>query len=204
MSENNTMHAKKSLLSIIYPDKSDDDIEIIKYGLDVIIGNATKIIVLFTTAIFLGILKYVVFSLVSFNVIRYFASGIHARKHITCMISSLFIFIGSVYMSKYVSFGYADITVAFIVCVFLTYFYAPADTEEKPIVNKALRRELKIKSIAAVLFLYAFTMLTKGSMYADICVFTSLAACIMTTPIIYALFKRRYNNYEYYERKKEF
>jgi accessory gene regulator B len=187
-------------IHVILPDKTDVELEKIKYGIHVLLNNIIKLPIIFTIAFFLGIAKYTLVALLSFSFVRCFASGIHARKSITCLISSAIIFIGTSYAGLNINLNAADMSASFLTCLMLVYLYAPADTEEKPFVNKKLRKNLKLLSCFAVLLLYLLCLLLTKTIYANIITFAVLAECISILPLTYIIFKRRYNNYEIYNR----
>jgi accessory gene regulator B len=74
--------------------------------------------------------------------------------------------------------------------------YAPAGTESKPIVNKKLRKKLKIKSAIVLLIFYLISLILYLNTYSTIIITMALLQCICITPFAYKIFNRRYNNYE--------
>jgi accessory gene regulator B len=84
----------------------------------------------------------------------------------------------------------------FIVSFILTILYAPADTEERPLVSKKLRRDLKIKSLVVLIIFYITILFVKNNVYANLITFSVLEASLLLTPIVYKLFGRKYANYK--------
>ena len=82
---------------------SDEKLEEIEYGLETIYLTVTKLIIIFGVAFILGIVKETIVLLICYNLIRSSAYGLHASKSIYCLISSLLLFIGGVYVSIYLS-----------------------------------------------------------------------------------------------------
>lgn len=137
------------------PNKTEEDLEIIRYGIEVLFMNITKLPIILAVGYGLGLFWYTLYTIIIFGVLRRFAGGIHARKSITCLISTGFIILGAIYISLAYSLTIIVKMLIFIValCIFLKY--APADTEEKPYLDRKVRQNLKIKSIftAIVYFL---------------------------------------------------
>jgi len=73
------------------PDKTEEDLEKIKYGIDIFLLNFYKIPVIWVIAYILGIFVPTVIATISFGCVRTFASGIHARKGWTCLLMTAFV-----------------------------------------------------------------------------------------------------------------
>jgi accessory gene regulator B len=181
------------------PDTTELEQSEILYGIHALIINLYKLPVIFIAAFFLGIFKETVLTFITFGALRTFASGIHARKDWTCLLTSAFVFLGSPLVAKNITFHMPFILLLFAFCLLMIHLYAPADTEEKPFVSAKLRKRLKLGSYIALVTLYILSMIYIGSFLSSIIIVTSLIECIMITPIIYKLFKRRYRNYEFFD-----
>ena len=70
-----------------------NDIERINYSLQVILDESFKLITLTTVFLCLGKLNYFLSSLLIFLSIRIFAGGYHAKTTLSCLISSILIFL---------------------------------------------------------------------------------------------------------------
>lgn len=179
-----------------YRDCTSEEMELIIYGLEGIYLTITKAIIIFGVAFLLGIFKEVIILLISYNVIRSQAFGIHASKSIYCLISSLATFIGGVYICKYLAIPLYLMVIISVICVILLFLYAPADTEKRPIVNKKKRFRFKFLS---VLLGIIYTVLVV--IYRDISNYLLVGMVIeviMILPITYRLFNMSYDNYKNY------
>ncbi|WP_418219442.1 accessory gene regulator B family protein [Clostridium pasteurianum] len=74
--------------------------------------------------------------------------------------------------------------------------YAPADTAERPLISKKLRRSLKIKSIVVVVLLIIISIMLPHSVYVNIIIYSILEEAVLITPIIYILLGKSYKNYK--------
>ena len=175
---------------------SEEDIEKITYGLQVIILNTFHSILLFVIAYFLGILIYTLIAYIFFAILRLFASGVHANSTLTCCIVSSTFFFGNVYLSLNISKNILAISTIFLVSLVLILLYAPADTEERPLISKKLRKSLKIKSALVTVIFYIVTLLISNNVYANLITFSVLEEAFVITPFAYKLFNKKYANYK--------
>ena len=83
---------------------TEEQIEIMTYGLETLYLTISKLIIIFLTAYLLGIFKEMLLLLITYNVIRSQSFGIHASKSIYCLITSLIMFIGGALICKYCIF----------------------------------------------------------------------------------------------------
>ena len=130
------------------PDVDDERAEVINYGLQILIGEVPKFFIMLLIAYALGLLKL---SLITFLIImpyRMFSGGFHLHTHIGCIITTTTFYCGVAFLSKSIMLN--DITkYVFIACVaifgiIMIKLYAPADTEEVPILSKKIRNKLKV------------------------------------------------------------
>lgn len=137
LEENNNSLTKKDILKI-------------QYTLEVILGDLTKLIIIFL--IFLA-LKQVPFFLLSFVMListRPLGGGIHCKTFTSCLLVSIAYFI-TVLLFSILSpkFNTNFYIVFFILSFIITLAYAPCHNEKRPIKNKAT---LKILSLISLTF----------------------------------------------------
>lgn len=181
-----------------YPDYSEDEIEVVMYGVESIYILITKTIVIFSIAFILGIVKEMIMLLLTFNFIRMFAFGMHANDGKVCLIISSIIFIGFTYACKYLVMPdyihYALYLIAFI----LIMIYAPADTKKRPLINKKKRIKFKIISLIVVLIYFIISLNINNLLIKNALIFGLLTECILILPITYKIFRMPYKNYVNY------
>lgn len=194
-SEKVTNYVKNTL-----PNKTEEDLEIIKYGIELLFMNFTKLPILLIVGYMLNIFKFTVCAMIVFALIRRFAAGIHARKSYTCLASTMLVIYGAVYLS--LNFKLSIILKVVIFCIsFIIYLkYSPADTEEKPYLNENSRKKLKIKSIVVITLYFLLSLVfNKNIFISNILIHYIWIEGILILPLTYKIFNRRYNNYENYE-----
>ena len=180
------------------PNKTEEDLEIIRYGIEVLFMNITKLPIILAVGYGLGLFWYTLYTLIIFGILRRFVGGIHARKSITCLISTGFIILGAVYISLASSLTIIVKVFIFVVVVCMFLRYAPADTEEKPYLDRKVRQNLKIKSILIAIVYFLLSLYIKDLFFSNIFMYILWIEAILICPITYKILNRRYNNYEYY------
>lgn len=175
-----------------------DEIDIMKYGLEAIYLTVTKMVVIFLTAYVLGIFKELLLLLVTYNVIRSQAFGIHASKSTYCLISSLIMFIGGAVICKYCVLPFDVIVVLAIICNICLWLFAPADTYKRPLVNEKKRKRFKLVSFSLGIIYTILIVVFRDYSIVNYLLFGMIEAVIMILPITYKIFNLPYNNYKNY------
>jgi len=151
--KNKFLKSSINLVKNSYPDYTQEKLDEIAYGLEALYLTITKMVVIIILASILGILKECFILIISYNLLRFTAFGIHASKSIYCLISSLIFFIGGVYLIKYVEIIFLIKVISTFISVFCIAKYAPADTEKRPLINSKRRKKYKIiTSITAIIY----------------------------------------------------
>jgi accessory gene regulator B len=125
--------------------------------------------------------------MMSFGALRTFASGVHAKGEWTCLPVSTLFFFGIVYLGMNVETNIYALSIIFVLCFAAVLRYAPADTEEKPIVSRKLRRKLKLMSCIVVAALYAVSVYTLGTSSSSIIAFAVSVETVLILPVTYTL-----------------
>ena len=174
---------------------SESEIEIIAYGLEGLYLTFTKAIVIFGIAIILGIFREMLYLLISYNLIRSQAFGIHASKSLYCLLSSLTLFIGGTFLCMYINISLWIMVAISFICIILLLLYAPADTHKRPIVNQKKRKRFKIISVILGMIYTILIIIFDGKYLSNYLLFGMISSVIMILPITYKLFNMPYKNY---------
>ncbi len=174
---------------------SEEELEKIDYGIKVLVSNFFKLVILFSTAYFLGILKYTALAVIAFGIIRSFACGVHANSTLQCIIINYVWFFGNVYIAKFHPLSTLALFIILLISIVLFYFYAPADTAERPLINKNLRKALKISSIFTALIFFVICLFINNSIYKTIIIYSIFQESLAVTPLFYKLLGKTYRNY---------
>ena len=184
------------------PDIDDEEAEVIKYGLELIIGEVPKILLLFIIAIVLKIGWLVIFAYFTMLPYKIVAGGFHLKTNIGCTIGTLTIYYGNVLISKYIIWTpiYAKYTVIFMIFVFsmiMVSLYAPADTVNLPILTKRERKMKRILSYVFATIILLAAIIIKDNILSNILLLNVLIESICISKVAYKLTKNEYG-YESY------
>ena len=188
------------------PDVDDERAEIINYGIHLIIGEFPKIFLVLIISYLLGILKYTILMVIMLLPYRACSGGFHLKTHIGCIISTTLYYCGVPKISNYFVF-YNHTKLIFILSVLIFGMimitrYAPADTENIPILRKKERKQKKILSYILFIVGLLIAIIINNNQISNILIFGNLAQSIMITPLAYKLTKNKYG-YEVYSNALE-
>ena len=178
------------------PDVDEKRAEAINYGLQIIIGEVPKMFITLAVAYLLGVLKLTLVMVILLLPYRAVSGGFHLKTHIGCIVSTTIYYCGVAKISEYI-FLYNPTKLIFILSVWIfgvimISLYAPADTENVPILRKKERKQKKILSyISFTLGLIVAAIITNNSV-ANILILGSLLQSIMITPVAYKLTNNKY------------
>lgn len=188
------------------PDVDDERAEIINYGIHLIIGEFPKIFLVLIIAYLLGIFKYTILMVIMLLPYRACSGGFHLKTHIGCIISTTLYYCAVPKISNYFVF-YNHTKLIFILSVLIFGMimitkYAPADTENIPILRKRERKQKKILSYIFFIVGLLIAIIINNNQISNILIFGNLAQSIMITPLAYKLTKNKYG-YEVYSNALE-
>lgn len=174
---------------------STTKLEEIKYGLEGLYLQITKILILILMSIILNMTKEFFIFLGIYTVIRCTSFGLHATKSWICLVSSILIFIGMPLICKYLILSTYFKLILGIILILFIYINAPADTIKRPIVNRKRRLFFKyISTIIAIIFVY-MSILINVNFLSNCFIFSLMVQSFMISPLVYKIFRLPYNNY---------
>lgn len=183
------------------PEIDDERAEIIMYGLQNIIGELPKGIIILAIAYFLGIFKLTLMAVLIIAPYRCFSGGVHMKTHIGCIIYTLILYSGSALLGKYIVLaGITKYIIAFIVwtfCMTMVYLYAPADTENVPILRKKDRRQKQIFSYIILTVEFLIAILIDNQIITGIIIFGDFIQTLTITRIAYKITDNKYGHEVY-------
>ena len=182
-----------------HPEYNDEKLSIIVYGLEGLYLTFSKIILIVVLGILLGKIKQVLLLLILYNLVRFSAFGLHAKKSSHCLFISLSLFIGGVYICEFLMIPYILKILISIICIFLIYKYAPADTEKRPLINKRKRKIYKTISVITSAIFSIFIVIYNNYIISNYLLIALVEATLMILPISYQLLDLPYDNYKRYK-----
>ena len=157
------------------PEVDDERAEVINYGLQMIIGEVPKLLATLLIAYLLGVLKLTLLAYFLLLPYKYFVGGVHAKTHLACMLTTPTIYCGNALISKtlpIIPIKYRAISVIaiWIFSMMVISIYAPADTENVPILRKKERAFKKIMSyiVMTVTLIIALLIANKYSIISNL------------------------------------
>lgn len=168
-------------------------------GILSVVTNFIKILIICLISLAMDLLEETLIIMIIFGSLRLTAAGLHAKSSLTCTITSILAFIGGAYMSKQLVINTTDFIITAGIIVILLYKYSPADTENRPILDKKRRKVLKNQTLVTSLLYLSSGLIINDSILMNLTIYAMMFEMISILPITYKLLKRSYKNYERYE-----
>ncbi len=178
------------------PEIDDDRAEVINYGLQNIVGEVPKIILLFIIAFFFKMLKETIFMFLALLLYRGASGGFHLKTHLGCIIGTTIFYCGTVFLSQHIVFDelikYILISIIWIFGMIMIKLYAPADTENVPILSKKNRKKKKYVAYITYSIGLLISIFIKDSTISNILIFGNFVQTLTITKIAYRLTNNKY------------
>lgn len=184
-----------------HKDVTEQELEIIKYGLVGLYLTITKLIIISIIAIIFGLFKEMIIFFILYGILRTFSYGIHATKSWMCLISSILMFNLIPYIASIFEINFIIKLIIGIVATILMFKNSPADTHKRPIINMKRRKKLKILSTSFCILYTILSLIITDVFYSNCFVYSMILQNILISPVTYKLFKLPYNNYIGYLKK---
>lgn len=188
------------------PDITDEKAEVILYGLQLIIGELPKMFLLFGVSFLLGIGWYMVFTYIAIIPYRAVSGGFHLHTHLGCMLGTLAFYYSVILISKFLVLGdiqrYVLVALSLIFGILMISMYAPADTEEVPIISKKERKTKKILSYIMLILTLAVSLIIQNQVLSNILIVGTILQSISISRVAYKLTNNKYGH-EVYEKQLE-
>ena len=183
------------------PEIDDERTQVINYGLQILIGEIPKIFIILLISWILGIFKLTLITFILIMPYRSVSGGFHLHTHIGCIIATTLTYCGTAFVSQYIVLNdivkYILILLIWIFSMAMIKLYAPADTEEVPILETKVRRKKQLASyIIATISLIA-AIFIKDNVISNILIIGTLLQTLFITKVMYKLTNNKYG-YEVY------
>ena len=175
---------------------------IINFGVRLIFGELPKILILFIIGFLLnmGWQTLLLFFLIA--PYRSFTGGIHLKTHLGCMITTSILYLLPIILSKYILIS--DKIILYILAGLITIFsiiiiakYAPADTENMPILSKKEIKSKKIKAYISLVVLLSIIIFNPYKQFSYMIIYAIFLQNLTVLPISYKLTNNKHG-YEVY------
>ena len=183
------------------PEIDDERAEVINYGLQNIVGEIPKVFILLLVAGLLGIFKETFITFLVLIPYRGASGGFHLKTHLGCIVTTCLMYCGVAFISKYLVLSeiikYIIIPIIWIFGIIMIKLYAPADTENVPILAKKDRRKKQIVSYISFSIGLILALFIKDNIISNILIFSNFVQTLTITKFAYKLTNNKYG-YEVY------
>ena len=184
------------------PDINEERKEVIMYGLELIIGEVSKLILLILIAVIFGIGHLVVFAYISMLPYKTTAGGFHLKTHIGCLLGTFIIYFGNVFLSKYLIIEpeiirYIILGITWLFSVIMISLYAPADTVNLPILRKKERKQKQMFSYIILTVEFIIAILIDNTIISGIIIFGDFIQTLTITRLAYNITDSKYGHEVY-------
>ena len=188
------------------PEITDEQGEAILYGLQLLVGEAPKMILLFGVSFICGFGLEMLFAYLAIMPYRTASGGFHLHTHLGCIIGSVLFYYGIILISKFLVLDgiqkYILIVFSLVFGILMVSLYAPADTENVPIISKRERKQKKILSYITLILTLVASLIIKNHVYSNILIVGTIIQSLSITRIAYKLTNNKYG-YEIYKEQIE-
>ena len=186
-----TLRIKKEI-----PDVDDERAEVINYGLQLLIGEIPKTLIIIGIAWILGVLDLTILALILMLPYRTASGGVHLKTHIGCIVATSVFYIGNAVLSKYIVLEkivqYIITGAIWLFSMIMIKLYAPADTEAVPILRKKERKIKKVLSYITMSVSLIIALLINNTIISNILIFGTLFQTIAITRFMYKITGNKY------------
>ena len=183
------------------PEITDERAEAINFGLQLLIGEIPKTFAFIFIAWLLGVLREFFISVLVICPYRTFSGGFHLKTHFGCIVMTSLYYCGIAYISKlFILPIYIKYILTFLVFIFgmiMCKLYAPADTENVPILKKKTRKTKQILSYITLTVTLIVGIFINNNIVSNIIILGMFIQSIMITKLAYRITNNKYG-YEVY------
>lgn len=183
------------------PEIDDERAEIINYGLQLVLGEIPKIFLIFIISYILGVFKLTLLSFLFIVPYKSVSGGTHLHTHIGCIIATSIFYIGNAYISQYLVWNnnltkYITVFLIWAFSMIMIKKYAPADTQDVPILRKKERKIKQILSFIIMTITLILGLVIKNNIISNLLIIGTLLQTITITSFMYKLTKNKYGYLE--------
>lgn len=189
------------------PEIDDEKAEVILYGIELIVGEIPKVFLMFGLGILLGLWWQTFLAFFLILPYKVCSGGFHLKTHIGCFLCTNIVYCGNAFISTIWNFPsdsakYITIAISWIFSIIMISIYAPADTENLPILTKKERRRKKVLSYVFLSINMIIACIISNKIIANIIIIGTMIQTLSITRIAYKLTKNKYG-YEQYLKEQQ-
>ena len=184
------------------PDMDDEKAEVVNFGLQLIVGEIPKIFLLILIAFLLGVGPLTLLAFILILPFKSASGGFHLKTHLGCIVGTILFYCGNVFISQNLVFEHIYLKNFFVLAVWIFGMamckkYAPADTENVPILNKKDRHKKQMLSYITLSISLMVAVIVPNSTISNIIIIGMLLQSLSISKTAYRLTNNKYG-YEVY------
>ena len=184
------------------PDMDDEKAEVVNFGLQLIVGEIPKIFLLILIAFLLGVGPLTLLAFILILPFKSASGGFHLKTHFGCIVGTILFYCGNVFISQNLVFEQIYLKYFFVLAVWIFGMdmckkYAPADTENVPILNKKDRHKKQMLSYITLSISLIVAVIVPNSIISNIIIIGMLLQSLSISKTAYRLTNNKYG-YEVY------
>lgn len=184
------------------PEIDDEKAEVINYGIQLIVGEIPKIFLMFGLGIILGLWWQTLLAFFLLLPYKTVSGGFHLKTHIGCFLCTNIVYCGNAYISTIWNFPseiskYITIIGILILGIIMVSIYAPADTENLPILTKKERRIKKTLSYIFLIINLLVAAFVPNNIISNLIIIGTFIQTLSITRVAYIITKNKYGYEEY-------
>ncbi len=185
------------------PEVDDERAEVIKYGLQLLVGEVPKIFIMMGIAWALGILKLTLICFCMMLPYRMYSGGFHLKTHLGCIIGTSIMYTGNAFVSQLfvipVMWKIVVSVILWLFAIIMIYLYAPADTEDVPVIAKRERKKRKVISYVVVSVMLVCGCMVQNAVISNMLIVGVLLQSCSISRLAYRVTGNRFGYEVYYE-----
>lgn len=140
--------------------EDDEYLEVLQYGMEVLLENILRIIVILSVGMLFGHGKEAAIALFSFAVLRMNAGGIHAESSQGCTVFTSGIVLSGIFAKQHFHSSICLLLLCYIISNALIYRYAPNGSESCALLEKSYKKKKKIYALITNQVLFAVSYIS--------------------------------------------
>ena len=188
------------------PEIDDERAEVINYGLQNIVGEIPKVFIMLAVAYVFNIFWLSLFTFLALFLYKGASGGVHLKTHIGCILFTTGFYCLIPFVSQYFiipqTLKFIIIPIIWVFGMIMIKLYAPADTENVPILRKKERAKKKIISYIIVTAMIIISFLVKDRVISNMFRVGVLLQSLMISKLTYSIFKVKFGYLEYIKTQK--
>ena len=185
------------------PEVDDERAEVIKYVLQLLVGEVPKIFIMMGIAWALGILKLTLICFCMMLPYRMYSGGFHLKTHLGCIIGTSIMYTGNAFVSQLfvipVMWKIVVSVILWLFAIIMIYLYAPADTEDVPVIAKRERKKRKVISYVVVSVMLVCGCVVQNAVISNMLIVGVLLQSCSISRLAYRVTGNRFGYEVYYE-----